>query len=489
MNKNHADQPSAARRSRGAEPSLRSRQAASRPVSGSVFQKKPACACGGGCPRCLASAPARAKLAVSEPGDRYEQHAQRVARQVMQAPAGESVRGEPVQARSEARAAPASAPVAARPAGLDGGHPLESGLRNFFEPRFGRDLSQVRIHTDAQAARAADRLDANAFTAGRDIVFGAGRYRPDSTEGRRLLAHELAHVAQQESGAPPMIMRDDKGPAFPKKGVKIIGKDADAVVKVLADCSGLGLKLDADKILTITSKKEKKGAGISAAARNQVLAMADAPTYGVIIDTDSRDPYVGQFSEEHPGYQQLDMGDVSALASAGGEGLGATACDLVVHEISEAFVGRGASLGGQIPEGKKKYYDYSHGKGKDIEAKVRKELGRPPRTEKGSFGFLGLEGADNTLWLVADVYSDGKKTVTQLSVARGALGPEKDGTRNVGAFDIVVTAVLKGEVSFNKDDREEVVKTLNKYAKELGVEPIKLPEKKPPEKKPPEKKK
>jgi hypothetical protein len=81
------------------------------------------------------------------------------------------------------------------------GQPLDSETRNFMEPRFGRDFSQVRVHTDAQAAKSAEAVNALAYTVGRDVVFGAGEYRPGSDSGRGLLAHELTHVEQQ-SGMP-----------------------------------------------------------------------------------------------------------------------------------------------------------------------------------------------------------------------------------------------------------------------------------------------
>lgn len=88
---------------------------------------------------------------------------------------------------------------AARP--VHGGQPLSAPLRAFFEPRLGRNLGNVRIHTDARAAQAAREVDARAYTLGRDVVFGAGEYQPDTDSGRRLLAHELVHVAQQGAGA------------------------------------------------------------------------------------------------------------------------------------------------------------------------------------------------------------------------------------------------------------------------------------------------
>ena len=89
------------------------------------------------------------------------------------------------------------------------GQSLDAGLRADMEPRLGRDLSHVRIHTDAAAAAAAQALGAAAYTAGDDIGFGAGRYRPESHEGRRLLAHELAHVAQPRTGAAQGIAAAD----------------------------------------------------------------------------------------------------------------------------------------------------------------------------------------------------------------------------------------------------------------------------------------
>jgi hypothetical protein len=73
-------------------------------------------------------------------------------------------------------------------------------VRAHFEERLGRDFGDVRVHTDGGAADSARALDARAYSIGHDIVFGAGEYRPDMPEGRRLLAHELTHVAQVESG-------------------------------------------------------------------------------------------------------------------------------------------------------------------------------------------------------------------------------------------------------------------------------------------------
>ncbi len=77
------------------------------------------------------------------------------------------------------------------------GNSLDNYTRAFFESKFGYDFSRVRIHYDAESARLARQLNAEAFTYGRDIYFGAGRYNPNTFSGKRLLAHELTHVVQQ----------------------------------------------------------------------------------------------------------------------------------------------------------------------------------------------------------------------------------------------------------------------------------------------------
>jgi hypothetical protein len=84
-----------------------------------------------------------------------------------------------------------------------GARPLDAETRARMQARFHYDFSQVRVHTDERAASAASAVDAAAYTLGRDIVFGAGRYAPGSPAGDRLLAHELTHVIQQGGVAAP----------------------------------------------------------------------------------------------------------------------------------------------------------------------------------------------------------------------------------------------------------------------------------------------
>ena len=95
------------------------------------------------------------------------------------------------------RAAGPSADGAVNAALRGGGQAMARVERDYFEPRFGVDFSQVRIHHDAAAAAAAQAVGARAFALGRDLVFARGEYAPATLTGKRLLAHELTHVLQQ----------------------------------------------------------------------------------------------------------------------------------------------------------------------------------------------------------------------------------------------------------------------------------------------------
>jgi hypothetical protein len=95
------------------------------------------------------------------------------------------------------RRAPGAPPVV-RDALASSGRPLDTSLRTFMQRRFGCDFAQVRLHTDATADRSARAISARAYTVGDHVVFADGEYSPHSHEGRRLLAHELAHVVQQQ---------------------------------------------------------------------------------------------------------------------------------------------------------------------------------------------------------------------------------------------------------------------------------------------------
>jgi hypothetical protein len=199
-----------------------------RPSQGGILQRK--CACGGAagmsgeCEECSQKTRLglQAKLKVNEPGDIYEQEADRIADQVLATPAHSAVSGAPPriqrfagQPNGQMDAAPASVEQALSSPGRS----LEPTLRQDMEQRFGYDFSQVRVHSGVAAEQSARGVNAYAYTVGHNIVFGAGRFSPATHEGRRLLAHELTHVVQQSGSDAILVDQSDE-----KRGLSPISR-------------------------------------------------------------------------------------------------------------------------------------------------------------------------------------------------------------------------------------------------------------------------
>ena len=173
--------------------------------------------------RMLRSGLLQPKLTVSQPNDQYEQEADRVAETVMRMPDKSSktflTPSDPPHiqrmcngCKEEEEEVQRKASTQDHHTGFElehptGGQPLPVSERSFFEPRFGRDFSHVRVHANAQAAQAARSIRALAYTKGTDVVFDEGQYRPGTESGRKLMAHELAHTIQQ-SGSSQLVQRD-----------------------------------------------------------------------------------------------------------------------------------------------------------------------------------------------------------------------------------------------------------------------------------------
>ena len=205
----------------------------------------------------MRSAPTRvqAKLAVSSPSDPSEREADSVADHVMRMPAEQVQRKcacaeggtscpscDAEQKTLQRSAAPVpiqgsasqmSQQGEAAPTGVNEvlagyGRPLDPTVRHLMEQRFGYDFSGVRIHTGEGAGQSARNLNAHAYTLGHDIVFGDGRFVPETHEGQRLLAHELTHVVQQNNASLPALQRSavSGAPASQgeRPGEKITGK-------------------------------------------------------------------------------------------------------------------------------------------------------------------------------------------------------------------------------------------------------------------------
>jgi hypothetical protein len=173
-----------------------------------MLQRK--CACGGAagmsgeCEECSKKKrfSLQTKLKVNEPGDIYEQEADRVADQVTATSAHHAVSGAPahIQRFSGQSNGPHAVPASVDQALASPGRPLEPALQQDMEQRFHYDFSQVRVHAGKAAEQSAREVNASAYTVGHAIVFGEGRFAPGTHQGRRLIAHELTHVVQQ-SGA------------------------------------------------------------------------------------------------------------------------------------------------------------------------------------------------------------------------------------------------------------------------------------------------
>ena len=169
-------------------------------------------------------------LLIGDQNDPLEREADHVADQVMRTPASDAPPPDtPVtgplnlgrkcsaceKEKPKVQAKAAHAPVGAgqvAPSSVHGvlntpGRPLDTPLREFFEPRFGSDFSAVRLHTDTTAGASAREVGALAYAVGHHVVVDPDHYRPDSDTGRRLLAHELTHTLQQGAGQPLAKLR------------------------------------------------------------------------------------------------------------------------------------------------------------------------------------------------------------------------------------------------------------------------------------------
>ena len=135
----------------------------------------------------------RAKLEMDEPGDSDEQEADSVANSIVNK--GETAK--PISSGNSGKGIALPSQFGNQLASLQGqGSHLDGDLKNMMESGFGRNFSSVRLHNDSAAAEMSSSISARAFTFGNDIYFNQGQYNPHTQDGQRLIAHELAHVAQ-----------------------------------------------------------------------------------------------------------------------------------------------------------------------------------------------------------------------------------------------------------------------------------------------------
>jgi hypothetical protein len=217
------------------------------------------------------------------------------APRVEDAPKDEAPKKE--EEKAPVQPAPAS-PSAAPPAhanvddALSGaGRPLDPSTRRSMEARFGYDFSGVRVHDDARAAATAAGIDAAAFAVGEDVVFGTGRYDPAGAEGRRLLAHELAHVVQASRGRDPAATTVHRRSIFESLGI-LLGleegtwedRELHSYLDAVTRSGQIEGSYDSDnKARAIVRRWKASSPGFDLLPRQKVLLireMLDGPTLG-----------------------------------------------------------------------------------------------------------------------------------------------------------------------------------------------------------------
>jgi hypothetical protein len=149
-------------------------------------------------------------LTIGHIDDPAEKEAEAMEDQIFRAPGKKMAGAIPPPANIQRKNVPgkleelqrkgAEAPPIVRSAINSAGYPLDNGTKTFFETRFGHDFSNVRVHADSLAVASTKSIQAKAYTHKNHIVFGSGQYQPETVTGKKLLAHELTHVVQQERG-------------------------------------------------------------------------------------------------------------------------------------------------------------------------------------------------------------------------------------------------------------------------------------------------
>jgi outer membrane protein OmpA-like peptidoglycan-associated protein len=264
------------------------------------------------------------KLKIGAPNDVYEREADRVADQVMAMPDAavaqrvETGTVQPLRIQRtcpecegeqelqrqlmeeedlQAKEMPGQTPqvtldLESRINSLKGrGRPLSGSERRFFEPRFGASFSNVRVHDDTRVASVARSINARAFTFGRDVVFGAGEYAPDASSGKKLLAHELTHVVQQNDAQtlspayvvlPPSIRSGPRAPRGPPAIQRADTLESDPATAPGMTCdvatsSPAGVSLDVTFDINSSTLSAEDKAAVSNFVRNWHLTAVAEP--------------------------------------------------------------------------------------------------------------------------------------------------------------------------------------------------------------------
>jgi hypothetical protein len=286
------------------------------------------------------------KLTVGPTNDVYEQEADAVADKVMRMEDHEQIQTkisplniqrkcaaceeEEHAQRKEDRASQRSeAPCIVSDAINAGGAPLEEGTKSFMENRFGYDFGNVKIHTDTIAAKSAQSINALAYTNGNSIVFNQGQYSPETESGKRLLAHELTHVVQQNGVQRTMIQRQviDRNVTTNQALLTQLGLTRQQVVDAItaADADAIVLAQNAEDTLTTELNNAQSGNPVDANAETILteelgLSFNNPGHHGLIRQQIGRFRRVRETLESgYLRYLGLGIGNISLVGCQAGD--------------------------------------------------------------------------------------------------------------------------------------------------------------------------
>ncbi|UCF91848.1 MAG: DUF4157 domain-containing protein [Desulfobacterales bacterium] len=302
------------------------------------------------------------------------------------------------------------------------GQPLPASERAFFEPRFGHDFSSVRVHADGQAAHLAQAVNARAFTLGSDVFFGQSQYAPQSSEGRRLLAHELTHVVQQLDARPSGLRGSEpQNPSaqgaeraresvgrhagasrlpVPMERPCLAGafwgiqrkllvsgkahKDIRALLDLLEPASGFTLEHNpkTGEVSIVASVRRPP----SQVLAGQLATIIDEPKQNAELNVGLRQEGVGfgKFPFSGPLIQEIDLDDIQRLeAKAPGSGVA-----FLIHEIVENFHAHSPALS---DFSRTIVFAESHAEALEVESLVAGELVGPGRRVAHAWASIGSD--------------------------------------------------------------------------------------------------
>lgn len=244
------------------------------------------CACGsptssltGKCEECKGKKDLQAKLTIGASNDPLEQEADRVADQVLAMPTQPAIGGAPP--RIQRFSGQLSGQMDTVPASVDRvlaspGRPLEPALRKDMEHRFGHDFSRVRVHTGGSAEKSARDVNANAYTVGQNIIFGVGRFAPGTHDGRRLIAHELTHVAQQSGSDKVRVGENNR-----KRNLSLITSSELGTANILNErVIESASQRNLSEVIELSSANESPKSSPATVIRRQLNLPGPAPSQG-----------------------------------------------------------------------------------------------------------------------------------------------------------------------------------------------------------------